>query len=39
MPGHGGALDRFDGYLSVLPLIIAIDIIQYTPFWLRLSEL
>ena len=39
VPGHGGALDRFDGYLSVLPLIIAIDLIQYTPFWLRLSML
>ena len=39
VPGHGGALDRFDGYLSVLPLIIAIDHIQYTPFWLRLSTL
>ena len=39
VPGHGGALDRFDGYLSVLPLIIATDLIQYTPFWLRLSML
>ena len=39
VPGHGGALDRFDGYLSVLPLIIAVDFIQYTPFWLRLSKL
>ena len=39
VPGHGGALDRFDGYLSVLPLIIGIDLIQYTPFWLRLSML
>ena len=39
VPGHGGALDRFDGYLSVLPLIITIDFFHYTPFWLRLSTL
>ena len=37
VPGHGGALDRFDGYLSVLPLVIAFDSIDYTPFWLNLS--
>ena len=39
VPGHGGALDRFDGYLSVLPLIITIDFFHYTPFWPRLSAL
>ena len=37
VPGHGGALDRFDGYLSVLPLVVIIDFVHYTPFWLRIS--
>jgi phosphatidate cytidylyltransferase len=37
VPGHGGALDRFDGYLGVLPLVAVIDFVQYTPFWLRIS--
>ena len=37
VPGHGGALDRFDGYLSVLPLVVVVDLAHYTPFWLRIS--
>ena len=37
VPGHGGALDRFDGYLSVLPLVVVFDFVHYTPFWLRIS--
>ena len=37
VPGHGGALDRFDGYLSVLPLVFVSDFIHYTPFWLKIS--
>ena len=37
VPGHGGALDRFDGYLSVLPLAVIVDFFQYTPFWLKVS--
>ena len=37
VPGHGGALDRFDGYLSVLPLVVVVDFVHYTPFWLRIS--
>lgn len=39
VPGHGGALDRFDGYLSVLPLFVVVDLVNYTPFWLRISAL
>ena len=37
VPGHGGALDRFDGYLAVLPVVIVADMLHYTPFWLRVT--
>ena len=37
VPGHGGALDRFDGYLSVLPVVMLADAVHFTPFWLRLA--
>ena len=37
VPGHGGALDRFDGYLSVLPVVMVADVVHFTPFWLQVS--
>ena len=37
VPGHGGALDRFDGYLSVLPVVMLAEAAHFTPFWLRVS--
>ena len=39
VPGHGGALDRFDGYLAVLPVIMLADAVQFTPVWLKVSGL
>ena len=37
VPGHGGALDRFDGYLSVLPLVMLAEAVHFTPFWLPIA--
>lgn len=39
VPGHGGALDRFDGYLTVLPVVMLADAAGFTPFWLKASGL
>lgn len=39
VPGHGGALDRFDGYLAALPVVMLADAVHFTPVWLQVSGL